>query len=183
MKQGWTLIFAILIFVFGTSAIVAANVKTDYNHQFDFSQVHTYSWGQVTTSNPLYVQRIKNEVNRDLQAKGWQLVTSGGSVVIFAKGRVHNQQELETYYNGLGGGWGRGWGWRGWEGGGFGEATTTTTNQPVGMLVIDIFSSISKDLLWRGASQENLSRKSEKNTRNLDKDIDKMFDKFPPSKG
>ncbi|HLY43779.1 MAG TPA: DUF4136 domain-containing protein [Terracidiphilus sp.] len=182
MKQAWRAVLTTFTLIVATSLLFAADVKTDYNHHFDFSQVHTYSWGQVTTSNPLFVQRIKDEVNKDLEAKGWTLQPSGGAAVIFARGRVHNQQELETYYNGLGG-WGGRWGWGGWAGGGFGESTVTTTNQPVGMLVVDIFNGKSKDLLWRGASRENLSNKSAKNnTRNLDKDIDKMFAKFPPRK-
>lgn len=160
----------------------AADVKTDYDHKVDFSRFHTYSWGKVSTADPLYVQRIKDEVNKDLQAKGWQESPSGGDVTIFAKGDVHNQQEMQTFYNGLGGGWGGRWGWGGWGWGGpgFGEATTTTVNQPVGNLVIDMFDGQTKAIIWRGMSQANLHKKPSKNTSELDKDIDKMFDHFPP---
>lgn len=170
----------------GVAGFARADVKTDYDHHADFSRFHTYSWGEVRTANPLYVQRIKDEVNKDLQSKGWQEVPSGGDVVIFARGNVHNQKEMQTFYNGLGGGWGGGWGWGGWgwRGPGFGESTTSTVNQPVGNLVIDMFNGQSKDLVWRGMSDESLSNKAEKNTQKLDKDIDKMFDHFPPkSKG
>jgi hypothetical protein len=157
----------------------AGDVKTDYNHGADFARVHTYSWGEVKTVNPLYVDRIKSEVDRDLQARGWQQVGSGGDVTIFAQGGIHNQQQLETYYNGLGGGWGGRWGWGGW-GGPWGDTTTVVNNQKVGMLVVDIFDGNSKDLMWRGSSDEDLSKNADKNTRNLDKDIDKMFKSFPP---
>lgn len=81
----------------------AANVRTDYDHHVSFSQFHSYCWGQVTTSNPLFVQRIKEEVDKDLQSKGLQMVPSGCDVTLFTKGNVHNQKELQTYYNGLGG--------------------------------------------------------------------------------
>ena len=166
----------------GTGLIAkAADVKTDYDHSADFSQIHTYSWGQVSTADPFYVDRIKSEIDKDLQAKGWQMVASGGDVTVFAKGNVHNQQELETYYNGFGGGWGGRWGWRGWGGGGWGD-TTTVTNQKVGMLVVDVFQGSSKSLLWRGSSEDDISKNSDKNTEKLDKDIDKMFKNFPPKK-
>lgn len=70
--------------------------------------MHTYSWGSVKTSNPLYVERIKQVVNQELQAKGWQMVESGEDTTIFANGNVHNEKELETTYNDFGPGWG--WG-------------------------------------------------------------------------
>ena len=160
----------------------AADVKTDFDKHADFSRIHTYSWGSVSTSNPLFVNRIKDEVNKNLQEKGWQLVESGGDATIFAKGNVHNQQELQTYYNGFPGGWGGRWGWGGWGWrDGWGDTTTTTlTNHPVGSLVLDIFDAKSKDLIFRGISAANLHDDPEKNTKELDKDIDKMFDHFPP---
>ncbi len=166
----------------------AADVRTDYDHSINFENYHTYSWGTVQTDNPLYVDRIKSAVNQDLQAKGWQMVPSGGSATVFAIGSVKNEQELETTYNNFGGGWGRGFGYRGFGGGfgggGFGEATTTTQQQPVGHLVLDIFDSSNHALLFRGMSDNDISKKSEKNVKNLDKDIDKMFKNFPPkSKG
>ena len=30
----------------------AADVRTDYDHSANFSQYHTYSWGDVKTSDP-----------------------------------------------------------------------------------------------------------------------------------
>jgi hypothetical protein len=170
----------------GSSIVaLAGNVRTDYDHSANFAQYHTYSWGNVKTSDPFYADRIKQAVNAQLQAKGWQLVPSGGSVTIFATDNVHNQKEVETMYNGLGGGWGGGWGWGRWgwgagNPGGFGEATTTTSNQPVGNLVIDIFEGNTKNLLWRGLATEDLSTNANKNTKSLDADIKKMFKNFPP---
>jgi hypothetical protein len=169
-------------------AIQAADVHTDFDKHSDFSRIHNYCWGQVSTANPMFEQRIKDEVNKELQAKGWQ-ESPGGScdAEVFAKGDVHNQKELRTYYNGLGGGWGGmwgwgGWGWRdGWWGPGMGgETTTTEVNKPVGSLVIDIFDGQSKNLIFRGIATGDVSKHADKNTEHMDKDIDKMFDHFPP---
>jgi hypothetical protein len=173
---------AAAVFLTVASSAFAGDVKTDYNHEANFDNIHTYAWGEMKTANPFYADRIKQEVDKDLQGRGWQLVQSGADVTIFAVGSIHNQQELETYYNGFGGGWGGGWGWRGWGPGGWGDTTTTVTNQKVGMLVVDMFNGNSKELMWRGSSDEDISKNTDKNTKNLDKDIDKMFEKFPPKK-
>jgi hypothetical protein len=129
------------------------------------------------------VDRIKQSVNQQLQAKGWQMVANGGDATIFANGEVHNEKQLETMYNSLGPGWGGGWGWGGWgwgDGGGFGTSTTTTVNQPVAHLIIDIFGTANKQLVWRGMIQRDVSNKAEKNIKELDKDIAKLFKDFPP---
>lgn len=87
---------------------------------------------------------------------------------------THEQQTLNTFYDGFGGGWR----WRGF--GGFGEATTTTDTYLVGTLIIDLFDAKSKKLLWRGSSSDALSNNSNKNIRNLDKGVEKLFKNFPP---
>jgi len=115
-------------------------------------------------------------VNAALAAKGWNQVDSGGDVSIIALEMTQNQQTLNTFYDGFGGGWG----WRRFGGGGFGEATTTTETYTVGTLVVDLYDAKSKQLLWRGSSSDTLSNNSNKNIKNLDKGVQKMFKKFPP---
>ena len=172
----------------GTATAFAGNVQTDYNHSTNFSQYNTYSWGKVKTTDPFYVTRVQNAVNQQLQKKGWTLTPTGGSVTIFATDNIHDQKEIQTMYDGLGGGWGGGWGWGGWGwGGGWGprveEATTSTVNKNVGTLVIDLFNGSSKQILWRGLATENLSTNDQRNTKQLDEDIAKMFKSFPPKAG
>jgi len=187
MKLRLNLPLAAALFLGSSVAALAGNVRTDYDHTANFSQYHTYSWGKVKTTDPFYATRIQQAVNTQLQAKGWQLVPSNGSVTIFAFDKVQNQQQIQTMYDGFGGGWGGGWGWGGWGWGGLGNpggfdttATTTTTNQPVGNLVIDLFEGNSKNLLWRGLATEDLSTNTNKNTSMLDGDIKNMFKSFPP---
>jgi hypothetical protein len=67
--------------------------------------------------------------------------------------------------------------------GGFGDVTTTVNNYTVGTLVVDLFDVNSKKLIWRGSSSETLSNKPDKNIKALDKDVQKMFDHFPPGGG
>jgi len=154
----------------------AQQVKTDYDRNANFGQYKTYSWEQVKTKDALDVDRIKTAVNAALSAKGWTMVDSGGDVSIIAMEMTHNQQTLNTFYDGFGGGWG----WRRFGGGGFGEATTTTETYKVGSVVVDLFDTKTKQLIWRGTSSDTLSNNSDKNIKNLDKGVEKMFKHFPP---
>ena len=154
----------------------AQQVKTDYDRGANFAQCKTYSWEHVKTQDPLDVDRIKNAVNAALAAKGWSQVNSGGDVSIVAMEITRNQQTLNTFYNGFGGGWG----WRRFGGGGFSEATTTTDTYKVGTVVVDLFDAKTKQLIWRGAASDTLSNNSDKNIKNLDKGVEKMFKQFPP---
>jgi|GEM_PF-86309 len=172
----------------GSSMIaMAGDVHTDYDHTIKFSQYKTYSWGKVQTTDPFYVSRIQQAVNERMQSKGWQLQPTGGSVTVFATDNIHNQQEVQTMYDNLGAGWGWGWGWGGWSwccgwaGPTLGPSTETSTtiDQPVASLVIDLFDAGNKKLLWRGLATEDLSSQANKNTKIVDNDIHSMFKDFP----
>lgn len=165
---GTTISAALLL----TTMSFAQHVKTDYDRASNFSQYKTYSWERVETPNPLWVDRIKSAVDAQLAAKGWTKVSSGGDVSILAMEVNQNHRTLNTYYDGFGGGWR--WG------GGFGTARTTVDNYKVGTLVVDMFDTQSKKLIWRGSSSDTLSDRSEKNIKNLDKGVQKMFAHFPP---
>ena len=162
--------------LFLANSSFAQQVKTDYDRATNFSQYKTYCWQNVKTKNALDVDRIKNAVNVALAAKGWTQVESGGDISIIAIEMTQEQQTLNTFYDGFGGGWG----WRRFGGGGFGEATTTTDTYKVGTLVVDLFDTKTKQLVWRASSSDTLSNNSDKNIKNLDKGAQKMFQHFPP---
>jgi hypothetical protein len=167
VPAGMALLFA--------TASFAQDVKTDYDHKADFSQYKTFSFEKIQTPDPFWVDRIKGAVASNLAAKGWSQVPSGGDVSIMAMDIDQTHRSLNTYYDGFGGGWG----WR-WGGGGLGEATTTVDTYEVGTLVVDLFDAKTKQLLWRGSSTATLSDKADKNTKALDKGVEKMFEHFPP---
>jgi len=173
-KRAVVVLMGIMLLV--AAKLPAQQVKTDYDRNANFTQYKTYSWEQVKTKDALDVDRIKAAVNAAFSAKGWTLVGSGGDVSIVAMEITQTQQTLNTFYNGFGGGWG----WRRFGGGGFGEATTTTDTYKVGTVVVDLFDTKSKQLIWRGSSSDTLSNNSDKNIKNLDKGVEKMFQHFPP---
>ncbi len=150
----------------------AQDVKTDYDHHADFSQYHTYSWHKVHTDDPLWQSRVTDAVDHALQAKGLQRVDDNGDLSVAAIGASHNQREYETFYNGFG---------PGWRWGGFGPAATTRAyNYQVGTLVLDLYDTKNKQLVWRGMARDTLSDKPEKNEKKLHKALEKMLKDFPP---
>jgi hypothetical protein len=150
---------SLAVLAMAATVAFAQEVRTDYDHHANFSQYHTYYWEKVQTTDPLWEGRIKDAVDHDLQAKGWQRVDSGADVAIAAVGSAHNQREYETFYNGMGR----------WRWGGFGETTTTVSTYPVGSLVLDFYDAHNNQLVWRGVAQQTLSDKPDKNEKKLEK--------------
>src|SRR5205809_6259955 len=171
MKLYNKMLVSIATFFVFVAASVAEQVQTDYDHSANFGQYKTYSWEKVQTKDPLMVDRIKDAVNAALAAKGWTQVDSGGDVSVVATEITKNQQTLNTFYDGFGGGW---------RWGGFGDATTTVDNYNVGTLVLDMFDAQTKKLVWRGSASDTLSNKADKNIKNLHKGVQKMQKHFPP---
>src|SRR5580700_8813059 len=139
------------------------HIQTDFDHQANFSQYKTYSWQEIKPANSLWDSRIKNAVDGELAAKGWTKVDSGGDVAVVAIATTHTERTLQTFYDGMGGGWR----WRGF--GGMGEATTTEQDYKEGTLVVDLYDARTKQLIWRGSAEDTLSSNAEKNEKNLDK--------------
>lgn len=169
IKKTTMLLFAMTMLA--TIPSVAQQVNTDYDRKANFSQYKTYSWSSVKTRDPLLVDRIKSAVDSTLAAKGLKEVDSNGDLSINAMEITRNQQTLNTFYNG---------GFGGWRWGGFGDATTTTETYKVGTLVVDLFDTQSKELVFRGSSSDTLSNNSDKNIKNLNKGVEKIFKHFPP---
>jgi hypothetical protein len=151
----------------------AREIRTDFDHHTNFSQYKTYSWAKVDTPDPLWNDRIKEAVDRQLRAKGWNEVPSGGDVSIVAVGTTHEKPTLQTFYDGF-----DGWLWSG-----FADATTYVENYTVGTLVIDMFDTNTKRLIWRGSASDVLSGKPEKDEKKVDSAVSKLFEHFPPSRG
>ena len=162
---------AVFICVLSAMAM-AQTVYVDYNHNTDFTKFKTYAWGQGTNPNAIndsiLAQSAQQAIDSQLTAKGLQKVEESQNpdlIVVTSSG-----MKQQTSYNA----WGTG-GWR-W-GGGMTTVTPETTN--VGTLVVDIYDANGKKMVWRGISQGTLSHKGEKNEKEMNKAIEKMFKKYP----
>jgi Domain of unknown function (DUF4136) len=167
--------FATVFFMLLCAASLSAQkVTTDYNKGTDFSQFKTYYWAKVQAPNDLWSQRIRDMVDQALQSKGWKRLDADGDVALIADVTTQQQQELNTFYNGMGGGWG----YRGF--GGMGTATTTTSTYHTGTFVLDMFDAKSKQLEWRGVGSDSVAGNADKNTKKLQNTVNKMMKNFPP---
>lgn len=174
MKKAYFLF--VLFLLLGSIGAFAEDINTDYDHTTNFSQYKTYSWIKVQAGDSLWADRIQQDVDAQLAAKGWTKVAANGNASVSALETTQNQNTLETFYDGFGGGWR----WRG--GDGMGIATTTTDVTKVGTVVVDVFDSQSKQLIWRGTESADLSGHSDKNAKSLEKNLATLFKHFPPSK-
>src|SRR5262249_40612189 len=139
-------IFAVV--VFAGLMVMGQDVKTDYDRNFNFSQLHTFaakigtSWG-----NQLSEQRVIEAVTKALVQKGWtQADEANADALVLVHGASQTKKSLNTFYSG---GY-AGYGWGGWGAGGMGTSTTTESEYQVGTLVVDIFSAKDKKLVFRG---------------------------------
>ena len=158
-------IFAAALFAY------AQKVETDFDHQFNFSQLRTFTvqFGSAW-NNPLQQQRAKEDVVSQLTAKGWTEASDPNSAdaVVVIHGAVHEQKSLDTWYSG------GGWGW------GPGMSNTTVNTVNVGTMLIEIYDAHTKKMVFRGTAHDDISDKPEKNAKKIDKAVEKMFKNFPP---
>jgi hypothetical protein len=165
-----TLLAMPLLIAAMTISAFADRVTVDYNHSDNFSKIRTYSWSAVHTTNSIWDARVKEAINKQLAAKGWTELPTGGDVALIAVEKISVQQQYNTVYDGFGG---RRWG-------GMGDSTLSVDNYKVGTLIVTMFDDHSRQLIWKATSDRDLAGNPEKNTKNLDTDVQKMFKNFPP---
>jgi len=164
---------------FASTALLAQDVKTDFDKDANFGAIKTFQLKIGTSwNNPISERRISEEFTQTLAEKGWKPVDANPDALVLLHGATQKEKTLNTFYSGTGG-YG-GYGYRGWGGGGMGTATTTTSEYMVGTLVVDIFDAKTKQLMFRGTASDEISDKPEKNVKKVQKAADKMFKDFPP---
>ena len=175
MKTLRTLITVAALTLPGVAA--AQDVKIDFDKGYNFAPVKTYSitigtkWG-----NDLSERRILAEFDEAIAAKGWKKAENA-DVNVVLHGATQTKRNANTFYSGMGGGYGYRYG--GW--GGTGTASTVVTEYRVGMLVVDIFDSKTKGLIFRGTAEDEISSNADKNVKRIEKASTKMFKNFPPT--
>jgi Domain of unknown function (DUF4136) len=165
-----------LAMLVAASPVRAQNVNVDYDHKAPFSDYRTYAWIRPPQlRDPLMAQHVMDAINQQLDAKGLQQASdsAGADIGIVANGATQEKHTLQTFYDNFGG-----WGWMGWDG----MATTQEQTYEVGTLVVDMFDTKSKQVIWRGTATDTLSDKAEKNAEKLNKAVEKMMKDFPPKR-
>ena len=166
--------FSLLLVFFAVNLATAQKITTDYDHSANFSNYHTYAWTDGTrVKDDLMDQRIRDNVDQQLAAKGLQKVSDPekADVLVAYDAAVGQQAQLNTM--GMGG-WGYGWGPMG------GMTTTTVDYIPVGALNVKLGDNKTHRIVWRGTASGTIKDKPEKIAEQIQKSVAKMFKKYPP---
>ena len=161
------------------AAAFAQEVHFDYDRSANFSAYKTYQWvdyREVPVGDQILDQEIKRAGDAQLAGKGLRRVESGGDLLVGYQAAISQEKE----FNSLGG-----WGGPGWWGGPWGNTRVTSSTIDVGKLVIGMFDPATKQLVWRGSASKTLdiNKDPDKNYRNLEKAMAKLFKNYPPRVG
>lgn len=151
-------------------------VQYDYNRSANFNSYKTYQWVDyrpVSPGDQLLDNDIKRAVDEQLAGKGLRRVDEGGDLLVGYQTDISHEKAYDSL----------GWGPRWWGPGGDSRVTTSTID--TGKLTVGLFDPASKQLVWRGAASKTLDikRDPDKNYRELQKAMAKLFRNYPPGAG
>jgi len=154
------------------------STTTDYDPAVDFSGFSTYDWvdSQGDVDN-ITSSRIRQSVDGAMTAKGFSQSSSNPDLAISYQVSSAERRSFNT----VNAGWGGGYGWGGW-GMGMGTSTTTENVWQEGSLILGIFDTSSKNLVWTGTATTDIdgSRSPQDRQELIDSAVAKMMGDFPP---
>ena len=161
-------------------AAFAQEVQFDYDRSANFNAYKTYQWVDykaVQVGDQLLDQDIKRAVDAQLAGKGLRRVESGGDLLVGYQAAISQEKQFDSL------GWGGPHLWGPW--GGWGNTRVTSSTIDIGKLAIGLFDPATKQLVWRGSASKTLDIKKDpdKNYRNLEKAMAKLFRNYPPRAG
>lgn len=153
------------------------DVHYNYDRSANFAAYKTYQWVEIpggSVPDRLIDQAIKQAADEQLAQKGLIKVAEYPDLYIGYQVVINLEKSVDLYSTGIGpGGWG-GWGDRSVHG--------QTSTVPVGILLMDLYDVAKKQLVWRGDAIKTIDLKEDpdKNYKNLQKVIAKLFRNYPP---
>ena len=175
--------FAIIGLLGFSLALAAQDVTYNFDQSADFSKFKTYKWVEIKgggAPDQLMDQQIKSAIDAELAKKELSKTDSDNAdLFIGYQVAIGQEKQMDAFTTG-GAGWGYGARW----GGGMQTTTATTSTIYIGALVLDMYNSAEKKLVWRGKATKTLDPKAkpEKRQKNLAKATAKMLKNYPPPK-
>jgi hypothetical protein len=177
-------VFSVLFLIAMAPAAFGASVKSDYQKDFDFGQLHTFAFktergnNDPLATNTIEAERIQNALAAQLSANGFRQSDNPDFIVAFySRTRERTQVESVPRFGfGPGFGWGYGIPLRGrWRWGYGPDIWTTTYTQ--GCVMADIIDAKTQELVWRGVVQDTVNGigQSEKQANDAAKDLVKRY--------
>ena len=161
MRKHVQLAVVIVSAVFWSSLAVAQDIQRDWDREYDFSKLKTYSvkigagWG-----NQLSESRVSDDIAEALKDHGWKLVPEASAdAIVVVNGATQTKRNATTFYDGYGGGYRYG----GW--GGSGTSTTMVSRYTCRHARGRHFDAKTKNLVFRGTATDELSNNREETRR------------------
>lgn len=174
-------VFSFLLVLAVAPAAFSASVKSDYQKDFDFGQLRTFTFKTERVSNDplatntIEAERIQNALAAQLSANGFTQSSDNPDFIVAFYSRTHQRTEVQSsprFGFGPGFGWGYGIPFRGrWRWGYGPDIWTTTYTQ--GCVMADIIDAKTQELVWRGVVQDTVNGigQSEKQANSAAKDL------------
>jgi len=190
MKKSMLTVFILALMILGSCS--SLTITSDYDKSVDFKQFKTYSYyGWAKESNkiltPFDEQRIEKAFADEFAKRGLTYVKEGGDLTVALYIQTQKKQETSATTTGMHGGYGGyygygpGWGWGpGW-GGGMGMSTTTyhTYDYTVGTLIVDVFDTKKKILIWESAGQGTINENPANRDKTIPKTVMQIMAQYP----
>jgi hypothetical protein len=195
--KGFRVTVAGALVLLAVTAGFAMSVKSDYEKNFDFAQLHTFSFktdrasSDPLSTNTLEAGRIQNALTAQLESHGFTQATGSPDFIVAFYSRSKQKTQVQSTGGGFGPGfgpgfgrfgYGRGFGWGyGIPGAGrwrYGSGPDIwTTNYTQGCVMVDVIDARTNDLVWRGKATDTINGvgQSEKQTDQAAKDLVSKF--------
>jgi hypothetical protein len=187
MKNSLKISLAALIVL----ACSSLKVMSDYDKTYDFTQVKTaqyYGWADHTDKilTPFDKKRIEEAVGDEFKSRGITLTQSEESDIIVSLHIVTEQRtETTATTTGMGGyggygyggyyGYGPGYGY----GSGFSTTTYNTYDYTVGTLLVSVYDTKTKTLVWESAAQGTIDENTQNREEKIKYAVKAIMAKYP----
>jgi len=165
-----------ILFFFGftISCSPVYDVKYDFDRQTNFSGLKTFDWMQATEkpgANSLIIQRVKNAVNAELQAKGLTMTSNNPDFLIAEYHGKKDQVQISDW------GYGRSHRY------GYSPVGVSVYEFEEGSLILDFVDPQTRKLIWRGSAKAQIDSVDtpEKKEKLINAAVNEILKKYPPS--
>jgi hypothetical protein len=153
--------------------MLAQSVETAYVPGVNFSRYHTYRWvaSHHQYPNPTVDAQIRESIDTQLAARAFEKTDRPADLNVDYQIAISQQETWEVYED--------------WTKTGLMEQRLPQRRQAiidVGTLVLDVYDTAAKQLVWQGRASKTLDRDSSVQDRqkNLDKAAKELLANFPP---
>jgi hypothetical protein len=177
----------ILFALFVTGTVLAQDVRFNSDPAANVSKYKTYRWAEHPDSkdvDPLILKQLGQAFDAELAQKGLQRASGETSDLVIVFQLATGQEKMLTTFTNE---YGYGPGWRAvWYTAAGGSSGTMPAASKInsGQVVLDMYDTLTKHLVWRGMVSKTLDSKAtpEEQRKNIAKAAKKLMQMYPPKK-